>query len=123
MYKCEDSLYIECGPNSIYCSFKNTTMDDWYIQINDTGDGANTLINQVTYVANEWPRIEEGWTYKLKALGFDNTIGTNWEQSCYTFGTPGDPPITCDNICNGTTAELKFCLHDIQSIHNICTMY
>ena len=101
MYQCQNSLYIAC--DGTYCDFANTTNTDWFVQINDTSN-TNVIIDQVKYDSNTWPSIIEGYTYKLKGVGFNNQLGGNWEQSCYTFGTPGDPPINC-TFSNCTTYE------------------
>eukprot|EP01084_Bolivina_argentea_P254572 428001_1 len=113
LYKCANSLYFACGIGST-CQF-NDNMDNtnWWQQINDTSDDGNELIDEVKYEQNQitdniFPSIVNGYTFELKQLAFDNNIGKNWAQSCYVFGTPGDPPVDCRNAnCSTTTCRLN----------------
>eukprot|EP01084_Bolivina_argentea_P258256 435321_1 len=103
---CDGSLYYPCSI-STSCSFNNN-MDktNWTQSIYDVSDNADQLIDSVNILQNNFPVILDGWTVELKEIGFDNTAGGNWEQSCYNTGTPGDPPIDCPHAdCSDETCQ------------------
>merc|ERR1740123_114759 len=78
---------------------------NWQQRIFDVSDAANEEIDAVDVQSDSlFPTILDGWTFELKKIGFENAIGSNWQQSCYNTGTPGDPPIDCPHSdCSTTT--------------------
>eukprot|EP01083_Nonionella_stella_P140607 431489_1 len=65
----------------------NTTMNNanWKIELYT---GAQTLLDYVYRDPIFFPFVSDGYTHELQWEEFDNSLGGNWEESCFPLGTP-----------------------------------
>eukprot|EP01083_Nonionella_stella_P312427 1117363_1 len=68
----------------------DTTMDNdyWDLKLLDKSG------NEIEFVErnpNSFPPVDKCHTHELQWEDWDNSLGPNWEESCYVFGTPQDP--------------------------------
>eukprot|EP01083_Nonionella_stella_P265898 900137_1 len=70
--------------------YADTTMDNdyWDLKLLDKSG------NEIEFVErnpNSFPPVDKCHTHELQWEDWDNSLGPNWEESCYVFGTPQDP--------------------------------
>ena len=85
----------ECGNCSqdllIDSSYADSTgYNNMYWRV-DLYNAANELIDSVEKNPLFFPSVRDGYTHELQWEYYDNTLGGNWEESCYPYGTPQEP--------------------------------
>jgi hypothetical protein len=105
--RCDKALYIPCdGKNCTWqTNYKSKTANNtnWGVTIQDGSD--NSYLINVSYSKTTWPTITSGYTYELQDLTSDETDGSNWEQSCWDYGTPGQAPLTSCSNCKASNCQ------------------
>jgi hypothetical protein len=105
---CTDAIYLPCGCSSCSCYFGGSSMSNtnWHVSLMDSTN--QQAVDSLTYDSSTWPQILTGYTYALKYVGYDNQLGSNWEQSCNTRGTPGSDPVrNCTWTCTNQQCQLN----------------
>merc|ERR1719491_2427764 len=78
----------------------NATMDNRYWKL-DVFNGAGELIDSVERNEVFFPIVNSLYTHELQYEDLDNSLGGNWEESCYEFGTPQEKnqePCPCNPL-------------------------
>lgn len=98
---CENAIYISCNGAGDECTMENTLSNsDWFIQVQDGSDLSYIVNVSVTKRASTWPSMTDGYTFELSDLTQNDQLGSNYEMSCYQYGTPGTNPIeNCIGDC------------------------
>lgn len=105
--RCKNALYIPC--NGKNCTFntlyngKTANNTNWGVTIQDT-NGQAYVVN-VSYSKSTWPTIATGFSYELQSLSDADNVGTNWAQSCWESGTPGQGPLITCTSCKASVCQ------------------
>eukprot|EP01083_Nonionella_stella_P081993 226196_1 len=80
-----------CGQDLLINPLYADTMmnnDYWTLQLRDALGNAIDFVERTPIF---FPFVDTCHTHELQWEYFDNSIGGNWAESCYVFGTPQDP--------------------------------
>jgi len=106
--QCSTAIFLECT-SSWGCSWKATynsatiTKTNFGVQVVDGND--NSVMREARYQSG-WPNILSYFTYENINVAGDPLIGTNWVQSCWWQGTPGQDRLSpCTKTCDILTCQ------------------
>jgi len=105
--RCKNALYIPC--NGKNCTFNTkysaraANYTNWGVLIEDGSD--NSVLVNVTFSKSTFPTITSGYSYELQSVSDDDAVGTNWAQSCWDYGTPGQGPLASCSSCKATVCQ------------------
>ena len=71
-------------------TYADTSMDNVYWSV-ELYNAAGELVDSVERNEVYFPNVNNLYTHELQYEDYDNSLGTNWEESCYEYGTPQDP--------------------------------